>query len=89
MIGYFSTYALGNLISAQLWEKINQDIPDLDEQFRTGKFESLLAWLRENVHRHGAKIEPQELMQRVTGSKIDPAAYIQYLRKKFSEIYDL
>jgi len=89
MIGYFSTYALGNLISAQLWEKINQDIPDLDEQFRTGKFESLLAWLRENVHRHGAKFEPQELMQRVTGSKIDPAAYIQYLRKKFSEIYDL
>jgi carboxypeptidase Taq len=89
MIGYFSTYALGNLISAQLWEKINQDIPDLNEQFRTGKFESLLAWLRENVHRHGAKFEPQELLQKVTGSNIEPAAYIRYLMKKFSEIYDL
>jgi carboxypeptidase Taq len=89
MIGYFSTYALGNLISAQLWEKINQDIPDLDEQFRIGEFETLLAWLRRNVHRHGAKFEPQELMQKITGSNIDPAAYIRYLRKKFSEIYDL
>jgi len=28
MLGYFSTYALGNLISAQLWEKINKDVPD-------------------------------------------------------------
>jgi carboxypeptidase Taq len=89
MIGYFSTYALGNLISAQLWEKINQDIPDLNEQFRIGKFENLLAWLRENIHRHGAKFEPQELILKVTGSKVDPAAYVRYLTKKFSEIYNL
>jgi carboxypeptidase Taq len=89
MIGYFSTYSLGNLISAQLWEKINQDIPDLDEQIRIGKFETLLGWLRENVHRHGAKFEPQELMLKVTGSKIDPTVYIGYLKKKFGEIYGL
>jgi carboxypeptidase Taq len=89
MIGYFSTYALGNLISAQLWEKINQDIPDLGDQIRTGKFETLLAWLREKIHRHGAKFEPQELIQKVTGSRIDPAAYVRYLTKKFGEIYNL
>ncbi|MGB8214176.1 MAG: carboxypeptidase M32 [Anaerolineales bacterium] len=89
MIGYFSTYALGNLISAQLWEKINQDIPSLSEEIRAGKFEALLAWLHEKVHRHGAKFEPQELVQKVTGSKIDPAAYVRYLTKKFGEIYSL
>jgi carboxypeptidase Taq len=89
MIGYFPTYALGNLMSAQLWEKINQDIPDLNEQFRRGKFEPLLRWLRENIHRHGAKFEPQELMLKITGSKIDPAAYVRYLTKKFSEIYNM
>jgi carboxypeptidase Taq len=89
MIGYFSTYALGNLISAQLWEKINLDIPDLNEQFRVGEFGTLLAWLRRNIHRHGAKFEPQELMQKVTGSRIDPAAYVRYLTKKFGEIYNL
>jgi carboxypeptidase Taq len=88
-IGYFSTYALGNLVSVQLWEKINQDIPDLVEQIRQGKFEALLGWLREKIHRHGSKFEPQELVQKVTGSKIDPAPYVRYLTKKYSEIYDL
>ncbi len=88
-IGYFSTYALGNLVSVQLWEKINQDIPDLVEQICQGKFETLLGWLREKIHRHGAKFEPQELVQKVTGSKIDPAPYVRYLTKKYSEIYNL
>ncbi len=89
MMGYFSTYALGNLISVQLWEKINQDIPDLTEQIRRGQFAALLAWLREKVHRHGAKFEPQELVQKVTGSKIDPAPYLRYLDRKYGEIYGL
>ena len=88
-IGYFSTYALGNLISVQLWEKINQDIPDLVEQIRQGKFETLLGWLHEKIHRHGGKFEPQELVMKVTGSKIDPAPYVRYLTKKYSEIYNL
>jgi carboxypeptidase Taq len=87
--GYFSTYALGNLISAQLWEKINQDIPDLADQIRSGKFETLLGWLRDKIHTHGRKFEPQELVQKVTGSKIDPAPYMRYLRTKYGEIYGL
>jgi carboxypeptidase Taq len=89
MIGYFSTYALGNLVSAQLWERINMDLPDLSEQIRKGEFSTLLSWLGEKIHRHGAKFEPQELIQRVTGSKIDPAAYVSYLKAKYGEIYQI
>ncbi len=89
LIGYFSTYALGNLISVQLWERINEDIPDLEEQIRRGEFTSLLEWLRAKIHRHGSKFEPQELVLRVTGSKIDPNPYIYYLRKKYRQIYGL
>ena len=89
MLGYFSTYALGNLISAQLWEKINIDIPDLSEQFRKGEFGSLLEWLREKIHVHGSKSEPQELIHRVTGLKINSAAYVRYLKQKYSDIYGL
>ncbi|MBC7878764.1 MAG: carboxypeptidase M32 [Anaerolineales bacterium] len=88
-IGYFSTYALGNLVSAQLWEKINVDIKDLDDQIRKGKFDSLLGWLREKIHIHGHKYDPQDLVQKVTGSKIDSAAYVRYLTKKYSDIYGL
>jgi carboxypeptidase Taq len=89
MIGYFPSYALGNLVSAQLWERIHADIPDLAEQIRRGEFSQWLGWLVEHVHRHGAKFEPQELIQRVTGSKIDPAPYMRYLSRKYGEIYGL
>lgn len=89
LIGYFPTYALGNLISVQLWEKIQEDIPNLEGQIEKGEFGELLSWLRTNIHRHGAKFEPQELVQKITGSKIDPTAYLRYLRTKYSEIYKL
>jgi carboxypeptidase Taq len=89
MIGYFSTYALGNLVSVQLWEKINQEITDLDEQIRQGEFSGLLDWLIKNVHVHGKKYEPQELVKQITGSKIDAAPYMRYLTKKYTEIYNL
>ncbi len=88
-IGYFPTYALGNLISAQLWECLQRDIPNLSDQIRQGEFGDLLAWLREKIHRHGSKFEPQELVQRVTGSKIDPDPYLRYLKVKFGEIYGI
>src|SRR5215216_4643205 len=88
-IGYFSTYALGNLVSVQWWEKINKDLPNLSDQIRKGDFSELLAWLRKNIHQHGQKYEPQTLVEMVTGSKISPEPYIRYLTKKYSEIYGL
>jgi carboxypeptidase Taq len=89
LIGYFPTYTLGNLVSVQLWEAIQRDVPGLEGLIEQGEFTSLLEWLRERVHRHGTKFEPQELIQRATGSKIDPQPYIRYLKAKFGEIYGL
>ena len=88
-IGYFPTYTLGNLISAQLWSAFEQAHPDRDEQIRRGDFSSLLAWLRTNVHRFGRKFEPQELVERVTGSRIDPEPYLRYLERKYEDVYSL
>lgn len=88
-IGYFSTYALGNLIAAQLWERVLEDIPNLQNQIQNGEFEALTLWMREKIHRHGAKYEPQDLVQRVTGRKIDPVPYLHYLTDKYSDIYEL
>ncbi|MGD2058689.1 MAG: carboxypeptidase M32, partial [Anaerolineales bacterium] len=87
--GYFPTYALGNLIASQLWEKINADIPDLVTQVEKASFDDLLNWLRENIHQHGAKYEPMELLKRVTGSGLEAGPYIRYLETKFKDIYNL
>lgn len=89
MLGYFSTYALGNLISAQLWEKFKTLNPELDDQLRQGDFSNLLSWLRVKIHQYGRKYEPQELVERVTKSKIDPEPYLRYLNGKYGEIYGL
>lgn len=89
LMGYFATYALGNLISAQIWEVVTKSLPDLDQQIRKGEFASLLGWLQQHIYRHGAKFETQEMVQKVTGSKIDGAAFLRYLKSKFGEIYGL
>jgi len=88
-IGYFPTYALGNLIACQLWEKIRAEIPDLERQIERGEFGELLGWLRQKIHRHGGKFEPADLVQRVTGSGITSEPYLRYLRSKYGEIYKL
>lgn len=89
-IGYFSTYALGNLISAQIWEKVRDELPDLHDEFEQGEFGTLRDWLRDRVHRHGRKFTPPELLERVVGTpRIDPEPYVRYLRRKLGEIYGL
>jgi carboxypeptidase Taq len=89
-IGYFPTYALGNLISAQIWEKITADIPDLDSNFEAGEFAPLRDWLREHLHRYGRKFTPGEMLERVVGtSEIDPEPYVRYLRSKLANIYGI
>jgi carboxypeptidase Taq len=89
-IGYFPTYALGNLISAQIWEKVSADLPDLDASFEAGDFAPLRDWLREHLHRHGRKFTPGETLERVVGtSQIDPEPYVRYLREKLAGIYGI
>ncbi|HEM61350.1 MAG TPA: carboxypeptidase M32 [Chloroflexi bacterium] len=89
MIGYFPTYALGNLVASQLWERIEEDIPDVRAAIERGDCQPLLGWLRENVHRHGAKFEPMELLTKVTGGGLTAQPYLKYLRAKLQEIYKL
>ena len=89
-LGYFATYALGNLISAQIWERVTDDLPDLDAQFEQGEFGALREWLGEKLHRHGRKFTPGETLERVVGTpKIDPEPYMRYLRQKLGDIYSL
>jgi carboxypeptidase Taq len=83
-IGYFSTYLLGTVMSVQIWEKILEDVPDLEEQIERGEFKALRDWLGEHVHSLGRKYPPQETLRRVTGSTIDPKPYLAYLHNKYA-----
>jgi carboxypeptidase Taq len=83
LIGYFATYLLGTVMSVQIWERLLEDIPDLEEQIERGDFAALRDWLGEHVHTQGRKFLPQETLKRATGSTLDPKPYLAYLRAKY------
>ena len=82
-MGYFPTYSLGNVMSVQIWERLKEDV-DVDEQMERGEFGEIREWLRTHLYVLGRKFEPQETIERVTGSRIDPAPYVRYLREKLA-----
>jgi carboxypeptidase Taq len=88
-IGYFATYALGNLIGAQLWERAREDLPELDAALAVGDGSGLRAWLGEHVHRFGRTYPPRELVRRVVGGPIAVEPFLAYLRGKLGPIYGL
>ena len=89
LFGYFPTYSLGNLYAAQFFAQARRDLPDLDDHFRRGEFEPLRQWLREQIHSHGRRYSPGELVERVTGKPLSQAALMEHLTDKFGELYGL
>jgi carboxypeptidase Taq len=89
LIGYFPTYALGNLIAGQLWQRAHADLPDLDDQLAAGELAGLRQWLREHVHRYGSKFSTTELLEREVGGPIAVGPFLGYLKDKLSAVYDV
>ncbi len=88
-MGYFPTYSLGNFLSAQLFAKVREDVPSLDDEIRQGDFKSLFSWLDSHIWQYGRRYFPQELIEKATGSKLQTGPYIAYLKSKFGEVYGL
>jgi carboxypeptidase Taq len=86
-MGYFPTYALGNLYAAQLVNKMSKDMPDLWEFVGAGEFGPVLGWLREHVHRYGRRKTAVELVRDATGTPPSPEPYLEYLSTKYSALY--
>ena len=89
LIGYFPTYALGNLIAGQLWERVHAALPDLDERISAGDLTPLREWLVEHIHRHGSKFTTTELLEREAGGPISVGPFVRYLKRKLGEVYQL
>ncbi len=86
-LGYFPTYTLGNLYSAQLMDAARRDLGGLEDDFRRGEFDRLKDWLKDKVHRHGQRFRANELCRRATGSDLSPAPFIAYLKEKYEPLY--
>ena len=85
--GYFPSYALGNLYGLQFAEKLNGDIPGLESLIAAGQFEGLHEWLRDTIYCWGCRLEPAELLGKVTGSKLQAEPFLNYIEGKYTELY--
>lgn len=82
--GYFPTYALGNLMAAQIWESALAAHPEIPSMISRGEFGTLLGFLRRNLHSSGAKFTPSETLRLATGSAFpDPEFFLRFLAKKY------
>ncbi len=89
IFGYFPTYAIGNIYAAQLYYTMLRDKPGIMNDLKKGKYDRVLKWMRKNVHRYGRTMSAEEIVEKATGEGLNPSVLIQYLREKYSKIYDL
>ncbi|MFN8219914.1 MAG: carboxypeptidase M32 [Fimbriimonadales bacterium] len=81
-VGYFPTYAMGNLLGAQIWEKLSSELGDTDALIRDGKFDVILGWLQDRLYGLGKRYSPAETVRRVTGG-YDHQAFVRTMRRKY------
>jgi carboxypeptidase Taq len=89
LVGYFPTYCLGNLYAAQLWETIQEQIPDLSQRITDGDFAPLKSWLNKNIHAHGRQYRAGELCEKVTGKPLSADPLMRYLEGRIRPIYGI
>jgi carboxypeptidase Taq len=87
LFGYFPTYALGNLYAAQFTRTMENQLGPAAQLIREGHTDQILNWLRQNIHRHGRVFPPGELCRRVTGESLNPGYFLEYLNRKYAEVY--
>ncbi len=86
--GYFPTYALGSAMSAQFLNAMEKDINPF-EDLKTGNFININEWLKEHVHKYGRSVKNLDVVKLATNEEFNPKYYVEYLKNKFTKIYNL
>ncbi|MCB2182346.1 MAG: carboxypeptidase M32 [Desulfobulbaceae bacterium] len=81
--GYFPTYSIGNLASAQIWAAYRRYDAHAESTIRSGNLQKIRLWLTEQIYRHGSVYPPSVLLQKVTGEKLNSAYFKEYLQEKY------
>jgi carboxypeptidase Taq len=87
LFGYFPTYLLGNLYSAQFWAKLSGEVKNIEGKIAKGELAPIRAWLKKNIHHHGRRYSAAELVKRATGKPLAAKFFLDYLSTKYGDIY--
>lgn len=89
LLGYFPTYALGNMYAAQFFDTADQELGGVHDQFARGEFQPLKRWLNEKIHQPGKRYSAAELVEKVTGRTLSHEPLMKHLRNRFGTLYGL
>lgn len=86
-LGYFPTYTLGNLVSAMLLARLEREVPSVWNAVAQGELNVVLDWLRAKIHRQGFLYPAEDLVERVTGSRLCAVPFLRHLHSKYGPLY--
>jgi len=81
--GYFPTYALGNVLAAQIWTQFQKENPNFQAILDKQEYSPILSWLQRKVHQPGTLLSGLELVQQLTGEKLNATYLLEYLESKY------
>ncbi len=87
--GYFPTYTLGNLYSVQFYDQARLELTGLEQEIEAGRLVVLRRWLQQKIHHWGRMYTADRLVERITGGPLSPAPWLNYVEKKYGELYRL
>ena len=83
LIGYFPTYSIGALASAQFANTLRKELPDLDQEIENGNFQPLIDWLYKNIHQKGSFFSTNDILEQVTNSSLDAKYFKDYVTNRY------
>jgi len=87
--GGFQGYTIGNILSTQFYAAATKTHPEIPGEIAQGEFATLHTWLRTHLYQHGRKFDPNDIVERATGSPVTIRPYLGYLREKYGALYKL
>lgn len=88
LVGYFPSYAIGNAYSAQIYNAMKKDF-SVEDALKNKEIFKVTEWLKEKIHKYGKLKDTNEIIKNITGEELNPKYYINYLKEKYSKIYEL
>jgi len=85
--GYFPTYAIGTIYASQLFKQLSGEKPEITGEIEQGDFTSIIAWLREHVHKYGCLMTADEIIKNTCGEGLNSKIFIEYLKDKYCSLY--
>ena len=87
LLGYFPTYALGNMYAAQFFESARSELGSFEDMFAAGDFKPLLDWLRKHIHQQGQRFPASRLVEVVTGKPLSNKPLMDQMNGRFRPLY--